>query len=79
MVSKGSAHERSGHRCYAVHCTNKACIDGALFKWNGIGNDDKSTTENAGRSYARDCTTNDQCRRRGSGAAERGTNLKDED
>jgi len=79
MVSKGPAHERACHRCDAVHGTNEAGIDGALFKWNGIGNDDKSTTENAGRAYARNGTTNDQCRRRRSRAAERGTNLKDED
>jgi len=31
-----------------------ACQGGkALFKWNIVGNDNKSTTENAGRTYAR--------------------------
>jgi hypothetical protein len=79
MVGESSTHQRSGHRCYAVHCTNEAGVDGALLKWHGICNDDQSTTENAGRANACNCTTHDQSSGRRSSATQRRTNLKDED
>jgi len=75
-IGKSATHERTCHRSDAIHGSNHTSVGRTLSERNGVGDDEDCAREDTGGSKSGHSTTNDECWRVRSNAANERSELE---